>query len=285
MKRRLIKNLLHLNNLRKIAGFSLMKEAMASGTAFEILKTPPKGRALVLSPHPDDDVFACGGTIALHRKQGDKVKVLYITGNTDKISNSCLPAGKAKFQISNSDKNLKANEASEANKASSLIKNLRFVEAEKASKILGVSDIEFLGEREGRFVVGEKIVEKIAGIIDEFKPEIIYLPSFLDPHPDHIETSLIFAKYLEKNKFAGQIFSYEVWSPIYVNRLIVIDKVIEQKKEAMNEHKSQLQNRSYIDAMLGLNRYRAGMFSAGKYAEGFLATNAKLFLEIQKISF
>ncbi|OGY22991.1 MAG: hypothetical protein A2172_03600 [Candidatus Woykebacteria bacterium RBG_13_40_15] len=34
---------------------------------------------LVFSPHPDDDLIGCGGSIAQHVKEGNKVSVVYMT--------------------------------------------------------------------------------------------------------------------------------------------------------------------------------------------------------------
>ena len=49
-------------------------------------------RVLVLAPHPDDETFGCGGSLALHAEAGDPVKVVFLTngaageasGKTDK---------------------------------------------------------------------------------------------------------------------------------------------------------------------------------------------------------
>lgn len=39
----------------------------------------PYGRVLVLAPHPDDEVFGCGGAIMQHLAQGDEVTVIILT--------------------------------------------------------------------------------------------------------------------------------------------------------------------------------------------------------------
>ena len=41
--------------------------------------TPPTGRIVVLAPHMDDEVFGCGGTIALAADAGARVTFVYVT--------------------------------------------------------------------------------------------------------------------------------------------------------------------------------------------------------------
>lgn len=36
-------------------------------------------RILVFSPHPDDDIIGCVGSIAKHIQQGDQVSIIYMT--------------------------------------------------------------------------------------------------------------------------------------------------------------------------------------------------------------
>src|SRR5215510_16520507 len=43
------------------------------------LRAIEKQRVLVLAPHPDDEVIAVGGNLALHQRLGSEVLTLYIT--------------------------------------------------------------------------------------------------------------------------------------------------------------------------------------------------------------
>lgn len=244
--KRLISNLLHFNNLRKFLGNVSYSLAVKSKFKLEILKSPPQGKVLVLSPHPDDDVFGCGGVLALHQKNGDKIKVIYLTSTAER-------------------------------------KN----EAVMAAEALKISDIEFWSFEEGKFSASKKASQKLIDSINGFKPNIIYCPSFTDPHPDHFETSAMLFLSLKnlpsKTLNSISILLYEIWSPIYANRLMKIDSVINIKKAAISCHKSQMKERGYLDAILGLNAYRAGMFSVGRYAEAFTALNPELFVKLFKI--
>lgn len=77
-----IKNrLLDLNFLRKALGYNFFARKYSLGLKLKILDKPKSGRVLVLAPHPDDEVLGCGGILAKHRKQKDRVKVIYLTSN------------------------------------------------------------------------------------------------------------------------------------------------------------------------------------------------------------
>ncbi len=246
--RRLIKNLLHLNHLRKFLGWEVFNKAIASEFKLEILDNPPKGNILVLSSHPDDDVFGCGGALCLHQKAGNKIKIIYLAdGSGEKKSN---PGRRQK-------------------------------EAREAALVLGVTDLDFWQIPDGRLSPNNSTIQRLNDLILKFQPDIIYAPSFIDSHPDHFETAAILAEALKKMPdFNGMIFSYEIWTPVFANRLINIDEAIELKKEAMAAHASQQNSRSYSKAILGLNQYRAGMFNHGQYAEAFFESNRELYINL-----
>ena len=50
---------------------------IATGALHECL--PRSARLVVVAPHPDDDVLACGGLMAMHRAQGGDISVIGVT--------------------------------------------------------------------------------------------------------------------------------------------------------------------------------------------------------------
>src|SRR5512139_3535049 len=82
-------------------------------------------RVLVLAPHPDDETLGCGGTIRLLIEARKQVKVVFLTSG-DKADPGHLPAG--------SGEDVHLTDYARG----------REREAERALKVLGVSDYEFL---------------------------------------------------------------------------------------------------------------------------------------------
>ena len=155
----------------------------------------------------------------------------------------------------------------------------RVDESKSAGRIIGVSKQIFLDTKDNELSCSNENINQLKEVIDLEKPDVIFLPSFFDPNNDHFELTKILAKILKKHDFNGEIWQYEAWQPVFLNRLLNIDKSIETKKSAIRCYKSQLRDRPYEEAIMGLNKYRGNMFGLGEYAEAFLATNKKIFIK------
>jgi LmbE family N-acetylglucosaminyl deacetylase len=49
---------------------------------YQTSKLPQAQRVLVLAPHPDDEIFGCGGALALYVQLGAQVDVVVVTDGT-----------------------------------------------------------------------------------------------------------------------------------------------------------------------------------------------------------
>lgn len=95
-----------------------MQKQESDFVPYTSVKTVAKGKAIIFAPHPDDEVFGCGGAIIKHVQQGDEVKVVIVTDGGFLIS--------------------KQQDKSE-------YKEIRKEESRNAAKVLGYGGPEFLG--------------------------------------------------------------------------------------------------------------------------------------------
>jgi len=256
-----LKRALSLNQLRKTLGYGSVFAAIKFDLSVDASAKVNFKKALVLSPHPDDDCFALGGTIKKMTTAGAEVMVVYFT---DGVGGVPEESGQ-KY-----DKNLIEK---------------RKIETANAAKILGIKETIFWGYKDGKLAAGQSAAQALKDLIEKVQPEIIFLPSFLDNHPDHRATNEIFinaVNALEKPEF--EIWAYEVWSPIFINRLVDITLYIKTKEEAIQAHASQLASRRYDKAALGLAQYRAEVNNIRGYAEGFFAAPFNLYKELYEKS-
>jgi len=206
--------------------------------------------AVVLSPHPDDDVFGCGGSLLLHKKAGGSVSSIYLTDG----SKGAPDFGTEEKVVAERKK-----------------------EAREAAKILGISRLFFLDQEDSRLSCKPDVIEEVREIVRDQTPGIIYVPHFYDNHHDHFETNRILLKVLQATGKSILIRAFETWTPILPNLLVDITCAFDTKIAAIKKHRTQLAYIDYVGAVSGLNSYRAGMSGIRGYAESFLDADAKSY--------
>ena len=72
------------------------------------------------------------------------------------------------------------------------------------------------------------------------------------------------------------MWAYELWTPIWPNAVVDISTVVDRKKAAIALYESQMEDRDYAAAILGLNAYRGLPFRL-PFAEGFYTAPAPDF--------
>ena len=118
-------------------------------------------RVLVIAPHPDDETLACGGTIALHAQAGDSVTIAIVTdGGSSRAGWLSREA----------------------------IVHARRLEAEKTTARLGTSELVLMALPEGQWRQQE-LTDKLATLLEELRPHVIYCPSCVDFHPEHLRVA------------------------------------------------------------------------------------------------
>jgi LmbE family N-acetylglucosaminyl deacetylase len=210
-------------------------------------------KIMVFAPHPDDDIIACGGSMAKYIKQGNQVQVVYLTSGE---------AGSHKY-------------------SKDQLAAIREEEARQAAASLGIKQLSFLRMPDGYISYTQENLLALVNIIREGTPSLIYVPHAQDAVRDHKFTWQLVSEAC--NKAAGPwfqvcpappwstpgILAYEVWTPLQEPSYIEdISPFMADKLRALRCHQSQLEIQ-YDEAVTGLNRYRGVMSGQGQYCEAF----------------
>lgn len=230
----------------------------------------PEGveRVLVVTAHPDDVDFGAGGTIATLTELGISVSYCICTdgdagGFDDATDRAQIPTIRRAEQIA-------------------------------AGKVLGVSDINFLGYKDGYLEPSHDVQKDIVRIMRKVKPQLVItqtpernwerLPA---THPDHMAAGEATTRALYpavRNPYAYSDLrlkeGLEAWTVSWLwlqgdanpNHWLDVTSKFDQKIQAISAHASQV---SHLDDLAGMVREwqklaasRAGL-PEGTLAEGF----------------
>ncbi len=219
---------------------------------------PSNERIVVLAPHMDDEVIGCGGTLARHIVCGSQVTVVFLTDGR---------GGGAAVNSAFTETNMPAT---------------RKNEAKLALAELGITQIVFLDAQDGRLGPTAILVDALRAALVASRPDIVYLPFFLEEHPDHRASSTLLAAAVSGTGMSFQVHGYEVWTPLFPNCLVRIDETVEAKRRAIRHYQSQLAEADYLHTALGLNAYRSSALVDGKcrFAEAFYAASLSQYLDL-----
>jgi len=194
-------------------------------------------RILVIAPHPDDETIGPGGTLLKALKNGAKIRTIYLSCGTPETSK--------KLQQ----------------------------EANDIASTYGYETI-FLDYHSKNIPIDDAIISQLADHINQFAPDVVFLPFLLDDHDDHRRAShlllLIQQQGLLKSSF--EVWAYQVYSTLPPNVVIDITDVIQEKEKLINSWKTQNKTRNWAHFTLGLNAFNQRFLPNGpdpKYAESF----------------
>ncbi len=204
---------------------------------------------LFVFAHPDDETFSSGGTIANLTKKKHRVKLITATkGEAGEPGNP---------PITTRDK----------------VGEIREQELRRAAKILGISQIFFLGFIDGkvRYARNKKLEDKIFSIFKKEKPDVVVTFDKMggSNHPDHKAVSRATTKTFEKykegskkhvrlyhtamprsfiKKFESQGLGYNAFGKVHgvkdhnITTIVNIQDTLKLKIKALKEHKTQHQD-------------------------------------------
>jgi len=190
---------------------------------------PPSRRVLVFAPHPDDEVFGCGGVLALLHGEGASISVIIVTDGAVGGENT---DGK--------------------------LSEIRAAESLAASHVLGIPEPTFWGMPDRGLIYGEELVERLKSAITVVDADLVLLPSPTEVHPDHQVLALAGAEAVRRLGGDLRALFFEINLPLPNPNLVIdITPVFEQKCSAMACFPSQLAEQPYDQRIVGLNRFRS----------------------------
>ena len=222
---------------------------------------------LAFAAHPDDIELACSGTLMKEVKNGKKVGIVDLT---------------------------------EGELGSRGSRELRYVEAANASKVIGNSIRENLNLGDGFFEINEQSLLRVVEMIRKYQPETVLCNAIKDRHPDHgrggelvkraaflaglikIETSLDGVK--QEKWRPKQVFHYIQDEYIEPDFVIDISEEMDDKMKSILCYSSQFFNpeskepqtpissQEFMDFLDGRAR-QFGRTIGAKYGEGFNSVN------------
>lgn len=178
---------------------------------------------LVVAAHPDDEVLGCGGTLARHAENGDKVHVLILAdGETSRQQ---------------------AGEVSE-----------RWACADRAANILGIRLHKILGFPDNQLdrIALLEVVREIESAVSQLKPTVVYTHHGGDLNIDHqiaCRAVMTACRPLPEST-VHTIYTFEtlsstnwIWSQadnFHPNRFVDISRTLEKKLAALKEYNSEM---------------------------------------------
>ncbi len=201
------------------------------------------GRAVVIAPHPDDEVLGCGGVMALLADSGTPTHVVVVTQGQPPQYDAAHIAG------------LRA-------------------EAAAAHAILGTTSTEYLGLPAAQLdgVAHVELNRRLANCIAALAPDTLFIPFGGDIHLDHqlVFTSALVAARPSQARYPVRILAYETlsetnWNAPGVapgfapNVFIDISETLVRKCDAFSAYRSQVRafpSERSVEALTALARLR-----------------------------
>jgi LmbE family N-acetylglucosaminyl deacetylase len=215
------------------------------------------GRVLIVAPHPDDEAIGCAGTVLAHVAARDRVWVAIATDG--------------RRARTGHDPQAVATE--------------RCAEAQAAARLMQIERLEWLGFAEGDWCVTD-LAARLRSLFDELAPDIVYAPSRIDFHPEHLKVAHALALALEgtvaRRPGEVRIRIYPVSVPLtprLVNLIADVSDAIPRCRAVLAAYASQAAS---IECTYRQRRYGALLHRMSGEIEEFWELPAERYVQLHR---
>jgi LmbE family N-acetylglucosaminyl deacetylase len=215
------------------------------GVRWPLIRDPEvnsNSRVMILAPHHYDEIIGCGGTMSKLAKKGAHVKVVLMT---DSSYDGSMENGCALVPIAR-------NEADES------LAKVHCFESESL-------DLPCFKMR-----CDESSIRRLSEAIDYYSPDLMFIPSLRDPHPDNKMTGMLAAHALLEYNGRLTLYSYEVWGGLFPNTIVEITDEMEDKISAIKARHPHAVITDAEGKMREANLFRLSSMQADRYCEPFI---------------
>lgn len=203
---------------------------------------PPNKTAVVFEPHNDDFVIGMGGTGLQLLRAGWEVHSVVLTDG--RLGSSTLSPAETT--------------------------RVRSQEKEREASRTGMHYVELGYPDQGLQAVladpeaSRDATERVADIVDEHAPAVVFAPAKSDSHPDHMAANEIVSGAIERGSRDRSFIEYTVWNVPFPSvgvppkgriLLVDIDDTLERKLDLIRVHASQLEEYPYDEIATRFNEY------------------------------
>jgi LmbE family N-acetylglucosaminyl deacetylase len=179
---------------------------------------------LVLAPHPDDEVFGCGGALVQAVRSGADVRVVVVTD------------GAAQGEAA-----------------------ARREESRAAARLLGLPEPAFWGQPDRSLDPADPaLAARLVELLEAVAPRLLLVPSPAEVHPDHRALALVAYRVMQGAATgstlhaalqATRLVAYEVSAVLRPNLLVDVSEEWEEVLAAAKCFASQLAVRPYVEVL------------------------------------
>jgi LmbE family N-acetylglucosaminyl deacetylase len=210
-------------------------------------------RVLVIAPHPDDEI-GCSGTLLRHVQAGDTIEAVYVTDGRGSRAAGLGPDEMA---------------------------TRRKREAESVAPLLGIGRLHWLGLPEWDWQEAA-LVPLLRDLVREASPDIVYAPSRVDFHPEHVRVARCLALALAQSD-NPQVRVYQLHvplTPLLVNLVTPIQTVAPELSAAMRGYATQWGS---IERCLRMKRYAGSFYHLSGLAEEFWELDPEAYRRVHAL--